>query len=319
MYNRNNNYQDSVTKQTDSDKLFILINDTYILGRKIGSGTFGQVYLGRHQHKGTKVAIKLEPLDNRNHILQHEYQVYKDIYNPNAGICKCHYFGLEDDYAVLVVDLLGKSLGSLFAKCGGSFSLKTVLMLADQMISRLEYLHENNYIHRDLKPDNMMIGRDHLNNQIFLIDYGLAKKYRDNNNRHISWKEGGKMVGTARYASLNSHKGYQLSRRDDMISLAYILIYFLKGRLPWQKVKGNSKDEKYNNISKLKGGLGSKTLCSDLPKEFKVFLDYCCGMEFTQVPDYNYLRNLFKSLFRREGFTYDLVFDWVVANEFQTS
>jgi len=297
------------------NKLWILINDTYILGSKIGRGSFGEVYLGKHKFKGTKVAIKLEPLESKSHILQHEYQVYREIYNPNAGICQYHYFGLEDDYAVLVVDLLGKSLGSLLARCGGRFSLKTVLMIADQMISRLEYLHENNYIHRDLKPDNMMIGRDHLNNQIFLIDYGLAKKYRDpSSRRHISFKDGGKMVGTARYASINSHKGYQLSRRDDLISLAYILIYFLKGKLPWQKVKGVTKNEKYNNISKLKQTIRSQTICSDLPKEFQIFLDFCCSLDFKDEPNYNYLRNLFRSLFKRSGYSYDLVFDWVNAS-----
>jgi len=297
-----------------NNKHHILINDTYILGSKIGRGSFGEVYLGKHKHKGTKVAIKLEPLESKSHILQHEYQVYRDIYNPNTGICKYHYFGLEDDYAVLVVDLLGKSLGSLLARCYGTFSLKTVLMIADQMISRLEFLHENNYIHRDLKPDNMMIGREQLNNQIFLIDYGLAKKYRDDTGRHISFKKGGKMVGTARYASINSHQGYQLSRRDDLISLGYILIYFLKGKLPWQKVKGTTKHEKYDNIASLKQTFTLNTICADLPKEFYRFMTYCTNLNFFDTPNYQYLRNQFKCLFRRQKFTYDLVFDWVGVN-----
>ena len=179
------------------------------------------------------------------------------------------------------------------------------------MISRLEYLHEKGYIHRDLKPDNMLIGRSpHHHNQIFLIDYGLAKKYRTSSGQHVPFKEGGKLVGTARYASVNSHLGYTLSRRDDLISVGYILVYFIKGKLPWQKVRGKDKNEKYTNIRKLKQGLGSSTICTNLPKEFQSYLDYVSNLEFDQRPDYNYLRNLFSGLFRKSKFVYDLTFDW---------
>lgn len=288
---------------------YILINDTYIVGPKLGKGSFGEVYLGKHKYEGHKLAIKLEPLDSKSHILEREYRVYQDIYHPNAGICQVYYFGLEDDYAVLVMDLLGHSLGYRMTSCGGKFTLKTTLMIADQMISRLEYLHEKGFIHRDLKPDNMLVGRGHQQNQIFLIDYGLSKRYR-NANRHVSYKEGGKLVGTARYASTHSHRGIQLSRRDDLISLGYILIYFLRGKLPWQKVRGKTKEEKYDNIRKLKEGLGYKTICHGLPKELQAYLSYCYDMEFTSRPDYNYLRSLFKNLFRQRGYTYDLIFDW---------
>ena len=294
----------------DSD-VFILIHDTYILGKRLGKGSFGEVYMGKHKWTGRPVAIKLEPVESRTRILEHEFKVYQDVYHPNSGITQCHYYGLEDDYAVLVIDLLGSSLGVLMDKCGGKFSLKTVLMIADQMITRIEYLHERGYVHRDLKPDNMLIGRSHHHNQIFLIDYGLAKRYRSSHScTHIPFKEGGKLVGTARYASINSHLGYSLSRRDDLISIGYILIYFAKGKLPWQKVRGKDKEEKYTNIRKLKQGLGSSTICSGLPKEFQTYLDYCQNLEFDQIPNYAYLRNLFASLFRRSKYVYDLSFDW---------
>lgn len=281
----------------------------YILGERLGKGSFGEVYFGKHKWTHRPVAIKLEPLEARTRILEHEAEVYKAIYNPNAGIGQCHFYGIEGDYAVLILDLLGKSMGGLLNDCKGKFSLKTVLMVADQMISRLEYLHEHNFIHRDLKPDNMVIGRGHQKNQIYLIDYGLAKKYRSCN-KHLNFKEGGKLVGTARYASVNSHCGYQLSRRDDLISLAYILVYFVKGKLPWQKVKGKSKDEKYDNIRKLKQNLGATAICSGLPKEFTMYLNSCEKLRFEERPDYNYLRGLFKSVFRRENYEYDLMFDW---------
>lgn len=290
--------------------VFILIHDTYILGKRLGKGSFGEVYSGKHRWSGKQVAIKLEPLESKTRILEHEYKVYQDIYHPNSGIVQCHYYGLEDDYAVLVIDLLGASIGDLLDRCGGKFSLKTVLMIADQMITRLEYLHDHGFIHRDLKPDNMLVGRSHHQNQIFLIDYGLAKKYRNTEGKHIPFKEGGKLVGTARYASVNSHQGYQLSRRDDLISLGYMLVYFMNGKLPWQRAAGKTKEEKYESIKKLKLGLGSTVICDKLPREFGVFLDYCSKLTFEQRPDYNYLRMLFKSLFRKKGFVYDLVFDW---------
>lgn len=298
------------SEYTRDDDVFILIHDTYILGKRLGKGSFGEVYMGKHKWTNRPVAIKLEPLESRTRILEHEFKVYQDIYHPNSGITQCHYYGLEDDYAVLVIDLLGAPLGSLMEKCNGKFSLKTVLMIGDQMISRLEYLHERGYIHRDLKPDNMLIGRSHHTNQIFLIDYGLAKKYRNSSGEHIPFKEGGKLVGTARYASINSHLGYSLSRRDDLISLGYILVYFAKGKLPWQKVRGKDKDEKYTNIRKLKQGLGSATICSGLPKELQTYLDYCHNLEFEQRPDYVYLRNLLTGLFKKSKFVYDLTFDW---------
>lgn len=300
-----------MTHHKNSEDVFILIHDTYILGKRLGKGSFGEVYMGKHKWTGRPVAIKLESIESRTRILEHEFKTYQDVYHPNSGIAQCHYYGLEDDYAVLVIDLLGLSLGNLMDKCEKKFSLKTVLMIADQMLSRIEYLHERGYIHRDLKPDNMLIGRSHHHNQIFLIDYGLAKKYRSNHSgTHITFKEGGKLVGTARYASINSHLGYSLSRRDDLISLGYILIYFAKGKLPWQKVRGKDKDEKYTNIRKLKQGLGSATICSSLPKEFQTYLDYCHNLGFDQRPDYNYLRNLFTNLFKKCKFTYDLTFDW---------
>jgi len=293
-----------------NDDILILIHDTYILGKKLGKGSFGDVYMGKHKWTGKPVAIKLESRDSKTRILEHEYKVYQDIYRPNSGIVECHHFGFEDEYAVLVIDLLGESLGNLLARAGGTFSMKSVLMIADQLISRIEYLHDQGYIHRDLKPDNLLIGKNHHQNQVYLIDYGLAKKYWKVDGRHIDFKEGGKLVGTARYASINSHLGYALSRRDDMLSLGYILVYYAKGKLPWQKIAGKDKEEKYHNILKRKQSMTTSGICSGLPKEFNIYLDYCKNLEFSQKPDYNYLRTLFKTLFRRSQLTYDLVFDW---------
>lgn len=288
----------------------ILIHDTYILCKKLGKGSFGDVYKGRHKWTGKPVAIKLEAKSSKTRILEHEYKVYQDIYRPNSGIVECHHFGLDDDYAVLVIDLLGDSLGTIINRGLGNFSLKTVLLIADQMISRIEYIHENGYIHRDLKPDNMLIGKNHQQNQIFLIDFGLAKKYWKVDGQHIELKEGGKLVGTARYASINSHMGYTLSRRDDLISLGYVLIYFAKGSLPWQKIGGIDKEKKYHNIMNKKKTTPNGVVCSGLPHEFEEYMDYCMKLDFSQRPDYNHLRKLFKKTYIRCKFPNDLVFDW---------
>ena len=139
-------------------------------------------------------------------------------------------------YNGLIMDILGPSLEKLFNKCGRRFSLKTVLMLADQLLLRIEAIHRNGFLHRDLKPDNFLMGINHTSRVVYIVDYGLAKTYIDNG-KHISYKEGKSLTGTARYASVNTHLGIEQSRRDDLESLGYILMYFLRGKLPWQGLK----------------------------------------------------------------------------------
>lgn len=287
----------------------ILINRQYLVGKKLGNGSFGDVFQGTDRDNGNKVAIKMEHKDSRHPILAHEYEIYQQIYRPNVGVPKIHYFGLEGDYKVLVMDLLGPSLEDIFNSCGRTFNLKTVLMLADQMISRLEYLHKRHYIHRDIKPENFLIGLGPNSDQVYLVDLGLSKKYRSAT-KHISYKEGHKLIGTARYASVNSHKGIQLSRRDDMESIGYVLIYFLKGKLPWQAIKCSDKQEKYLAIQKVKDELPMDELCYGLPQEFLLYLQHVKSLEFTEKPNYNFLRDLFRDLMKREGYVYDLNFPW---------
>ena len=141
----------------------------------------------------------------------------------------------------MVMDLLGPSLEDLFNFCNRRFTMKTVLMLADQMISRVEYVHNKSFIHRDIKPDNFLMGIGRHCNKLFIIDFGLAKKYRDIRTRqHIGYREDKNLTGTARYASVNAHLGIEQSRRDDMESLGYVMMYFNRTSLPWQGLKGIS-------------------------------------------------------------------------------
>ena len=178
-----------------------------------------------------EVAVKLESIKARHPQLLYESKLYK-ILQGGVGIPHIRWYGPERDYNVLVMDLLGPSLEDLFNFCSRRFTMKTVLMLADQMIGRIEYVHNKNFIHRDIKPDNFLMGIGRHCNKLFLIDFGLAKKYRDNRTRqHIPYREDKNLTGTARYASINAHLGIEQSRRDDMESLGYVLMYFNRGSL----------------------------------------------------------------------------------------
>jgi len=290
------------------------VGGKFRLGRKIGSGSFGDVYIGTNVQTGEEVAIKLESIKSKHPQLLYESKLYK-ILAGGVGMPNVHWYGVEGDYNVMVIDLLGPSLEDLFSFCNRKFSLKTVLMLADQMINRIEYVHAKNFIHRDIKPDNFLIGLGKKANQVHIIDFGLAKKYRDpKTQQHIPYREGKNLTGTARYASVNTHLGIEQSRRDDLEAIGYVLMYFNRGSLPWQGLKANGKKEKYEKIMEKKMSTPVEVLCKHFPTEFVTYLNYCRSLRFEDRPDYAYLRRLLKDLFFREGYQYDFVFDWTVLN-----
>ena len=208
------------------------------------------------------------------------------------------------------MELLDKSLDVLFEENGKKFSIKTVCMLADQMLQRLEFIHLKNLLHRDLKPNKFAMGRKEKSHLVYLIDFSLAKKFRSKG-KHIKYSEGNKLVGTARYASINALKGCEQSRRDDLESLAYVIIYFIRGYLPWQGLKVGNKEEKYRKIIETKQDITPEELCKGLPKELEEFVRYTKLMAFEAEPDYFYLRGLFKMLTVTEGFVMDFKFDWL--------
>uniref|UniRef100_A0A0K8TMP3 non-specific serine/threonine protein kinase n=1 Tax=Tabanus bromius TaxID=304241 RepID=A0A0K8TMP3_TABBR len=286
------------------------VGNKYRLGRKIGSGSFGDIYLGTTINTGEEVAIKLECIRTKHPQLHIESKFYK-MMQGGIGIPRIIWCGSEGDYNVMVMELLGPSLEDLFNFCSRRFSLKTVLLLADQMISRIDYIHSRDFIHRDIKPDNFLMGLGKKGNLVYIIDFGLAKKYRDARSlRHIPYRENKNLTGTARYASINTHLGIEQSRRDDLESLGYVLMYFNLGTLPWQGLKAANKRQKYERISEKKLSTPILSLCKGFPCEFANYLSYCRQMHFEQRPDYCYLRKLFRNLFHRLGFTYDYVFDW---------
>jgi len=290
------------------------VGGKYRLGRKIGSGSFGDIYIGTNIQTGEEAAIKLESIKSKHPQLLYESKLYK-ILAGGVGIPNVHWYGVEGDYNVMVIDLLGPSLEDLFSFCNRKFSLKTVLMLADQMINRVEYVHAKNFIHRDIKPDNFLIGLGKKANQVHIIDFGLAKKYRDpKTQQHIPYRENKNLTGTARYASVNTHLGIEQSRRDDLEAVGYVLMYFIRGSLPWQGLKANSKKEKYEKIMEKKMSTPIEVLCKHAPCEFVTYLNYCRSLRFEDRPDYAYLRRLLKDLFFRESYQYDFIFDWTILN-----
>ncbi len=233
-----------------------------------------------------------------------------------------HYFEKNvGNYSVLVMDLMGPSLEDLFNLCNRKFSLKTVLLIADQMIQRIEYLHYKNFLHRDIKPDNFVTGLAVHAKHIYLLDFGLAKKYRDsrNPNSHIPYREDKSLTGTARYASINTHLGIEQSRRDDLESLGYLLMYFLRGSLPWQGLRATTKEEKYAKILAKKRATTIDSLCRGFAPEFALYFNYVRSLGFDERPDYAYLRKIFKNVLVREKLRSDDIYDWTLIEQQKAS
>lgn len=359
----------------------ITIGNRFSIKKQIGSGSFGEIFQGIDLQTNQNIAIKLEKVhsssDKNSHqhsrqLLKDEAEIYK-ILDGMVGVPRPIAYGAQSHYNILVIDLLDKSLEDLLKKCKGRFSLKTVLMLADQMLLCIEGMHRNYLVHRDLKPENFMMGFGpcfnhkqvhetentindenlHLasnssvhfeffhkssnqenfqnlhflfsqahstkqnlslckSNSVHIIDFGLSKYYYDvKQGSHIPLVEHPNMTGTARYASVSALHGMEQSRRDDLESLGYILIYFLKGKLPWQGLPGKNRKEKINNILSVKAGISVEDLCDEVPYEFADYLSRVKKLHFTEEPNYSQYREMFRELFIREGYVYDYKYDWL--------
>lgn len=234
-----------------------------------------------------------------------------------AGIPNVYYFGQEGLHNILVIDLLGPSLEDLFDHCNRRFTIKTVVMVAKQMLSRVQTIHEKNLIYRDIKPDNFLIGRPNskIANVIHVVDFGMAKQYRDpKTKQHIPYRERKSLSGTARYMSINTHLGREQSRRDDLEALGHVFMYFLRGGLPWQGLKAATNKQKYEKIGEKKQTTPIKDLCDSFPEEFNKYLSYVRNLGFEDTPDYDYLRDLFTQALKNTGEVEDGEYDWMKLN-----
>ena len=298
------NNEDEFMKQN------LILFKKYKIKNKLAEGAFGDVYIGSSIESNEPVAIKVEQKNIAKPLLETEaYFLYA---LRGLGIPEVLSFGRRKGYNILVEPLLGKSLFDIFNERRKRMALGDICLIAKQILDRIQWVHSKGFVHRDIKPDNFLIGRKDPN-VIYLIDFGLSKKFKsDKTGKHLKFGFTGKLTGTVRFASANALRGGEQSRRDDMESIAYMIIFFMRGKLPWQGVQGTKKMERYLKIYKMKKNVTPEDLCKSLPPQMVSFMKYVKQLEFEQEPDYNYLRGLFHSILKQSKTNFDsLVFSWI--------
>jgi serine/threonine protein kinase len=280
--------------------------DNYELINKIGSGSFGEVYIARNKTDKQVYAAKIEDAKNKNR-LKSEYNIYKKINKDNRvnGIPKVYNFIQTSEYNILIMEMLGPSLESKFDNNDRKISLQCLFKVGLDMIELIRNFHRRGFIHRDIKPNNFLFNYQkpsktvfNANNsnqnddkilpfdKLYLMDFGLSKPYIINS-EHIDIKFDRSLIGTARYCSLNIHWGIEPSRRDDLESLGYSFLFLYHGQLPWQ----NQPSLSFVVDLKQKFDWTVNTI-----GEFVLFILYCRNLGFTDKPNYDYLRGILTNL-----------------------
>ena len=296
-------------KHKDNDDKKAILLDSYVVMDSIGSGSFGEVYKAKRKTTDTLVAMKTEDRKKVSRI-EHEYKIYKKLIKNNVTdiIPDIYDFIQTPTFNIMCMELLGPCLEDLFLKNNRKFSLSTVLKLGENLVKILHLIHSSQFVHRDIKPNNFLIGLDAQVSSVYIMDFGLSKRYIDNKGEHMKFREGRSLIGTARYASLNMHMGIEPSRRDDLESVGYMLIYFANGSLPWQGLKRKKDQNQIEIIGEVKLATSLKNLCGNLPDCFGEYIIYCRNLKFDETPDYDYLSHLFSQTYKSGGFNGG--YDW---------
>ncbi|XP_073056246.1 casein kinase 1-like protein HD16 [Primulina eburnea] len=280
----------------------------YRTERKLGKGGFGQVYVGRRVSGGsisermgpgaTEVALKFEHRNSKgcNYGPPYEWQVYNTL-GGSHGVPRVHFKGRQADYYVMVMDMLGPSLWDVWNNNSHTMSVEMVACIAIEALSILEKMHSRGYVHGDVKPENFLLGPPGTTDEkkLYLVDLGLATRWRDGNSGvHVDYDQRPDVFrGTVRYASVHAHLGRTGSRRDDLESLAYTLIFLLRGRLPWQGFQGENKGFL---VCKKKMATSPEALCCFCPQPFKLFVDHVVNLKFDEEPNYAKYISLFDGI-----------------------
>ena len=313
---------ENTQKELSQNNNIYKINDTYtiLFNKKIGGGAFGKIYTCINNKTKEICACKIEKPDIENPQLNNEYRILSLLKNYDY-FPKCYKYCNSQYGYILILERLGSNLGVIMSKLPNKkYSMKSALMIINQSLERLKLIHEKGIIHRDMKPENLCIGYKGKEKNIYLIDFGLSKIINNDKKNQcflLNIKKEKIVIGTVRYISMNAHLGNEQYKKDDLESLAYMMIYFIKGELPWQNLKAKSRKEKYTKIYQKKKHTVNSELCNFLPDEIKTFLNYVLNLNQKQNPDYVKLTNLINNLMKKYGYTNDSQFEWYSSSFLQ--
>ena len=266
----------------------MIIANKYKIVGKLGSGTYGDIYKAENIRTKAVVAIKMESCDVQTKMLKRETTIYQYL-NNTEGIPNVLWFGIYNNNYYMAMNILGQSLRDIIED-KSLLSLDYVLLLGNQMVKRLESIHSLGLIHRDVKPDNFLFGCNDKTDILYIIDFGLCKKYVDGE-KHIIERKGRKLIGTPNYVSINVHNGVEASRRDDLESVVYIMSYLLYGKLDWFEYFNKDDILMNETICKMKTQFMENTI---VPIQLRMFFGYCREIQFSSTPNYDYIYSILK-------------------------